>query len=617
MLDFDFFELLDSVTIARSRKHIEKYYDTSAIGEFPTRLPVLSVRPPLSLDKNIVNYNQIYDYICQLNLKIYMPSDYIFASKMDKYSDENAKLGTKLSREGMLGREQGIRRLMSINLLKRLESSVYSFKLTLERIKFLICSTIDNIEKFEQNGTNIIEAYEITDYSDEFDYDDQNTDILSVGQKQKIDLADMDCTSWKADLVSDKNVLQELLFEIDKITPVQDAKLQKLYDLIINKLQAPINRGNNKIIIFTAFADTAEYLYKNVSKFVKDNFKLETALVTGKKNTTTLGKFGSDLNTVLTFFSPISKKKSAIYPNDNRNIDILIATDCISEGQNLQDCDYLVNYDIHWNPVRIIQRFGRIDRIGSKNEYIQLVNFWADVTLDEYINLKSRVESRMKITIMTSTGTSSDNVLDEEEKKDLEYRKKQLERLQNEVVDLEEMNTGVNIMDLGLNEFRLDLLNYLKTNPDIEESPHGLHAVIKANNIMPAGVVYILKNISSKQKNDKQNRLHPFYMVYISETGEVICNHLEPKKMLDMLRAVCKQNPNPDIELCKLFNQETKDGRDMSKYSQLLESAISTIIDVKDESDFDSFFSEGESSYLKNIVSGLNDFELICFLVVR
>lgn len=619
MLDFDFFELLDSVTIARSRKHIETFYDIDSIGKFPKRLPVISVRPSLSKREDILSYNEIYSYISNLNLKIYMPSDYIFPSQMDKYfSEKGIAEGNNLTTQtAQKGRENGIRRLMSINLLKRLESSVHSFKLTLEKVRGQIKSTLANIDNFRNYGSNAdIEATDLTNISDEFDFDDQNQDLFSIGNKQKINLADMDYSSWEQDLQADLDILDELIFEVEKITPDIDEKLQTLIKLIKDKIEKPINTDNKKIIIFSAFADTAEYLYDNLACYLKDNFGLETALVTGQKNSTTI-PIKADLNSILTYFSPISKDKDIIFPNDSHKIDILIATDCISEGQNLQDCDYLINFDIHWNPVRIIQRFGRIDRIGSRNESIQLVNFWPDLSLDEYINLKARVETRMKITIMTSTGAASDNIIDDIEQKDLEYRKKQLERLQTEVVDLEEMNTGINIMDLGLNEFRLDLLNYIKTNPDVESSPMGMHAVVRATELMPEGVIYILKNVTNAINIDNQNRLHPFYMVYIKEDGEVICNHLQPKKMLDMMRLICKQNPTADINLCKEFNQETNEGRNMGKYSNLLADAISSIINVKEESDFESLFSEGESTYLQNTINGLDDFELICFLVVK
>lgn len=620
MLDFDFFELLDSVTIARSRKHIEKYYDTSSIGKFPTRLPVISLRPPLTENTKRINYNQIYEHISALNLKIYMPSLFIFPSKEAKYYDVEAKQANiKSSKTGQIGREEGIRRLMSINLLKRLESSVYSFKLTLTRVQQLITSTLQNIENFKTNGTN--SNIEVDDYihpENDFDDDDLNTNLFSIGNKLKIDFNDMDYLSWESQLQADLEILNDLIFEIEKISPEEDAKLQKLLTLIINKIEHPINSDNKKVIVFSAFADTAEYLYKHISKYVKENFGIESAMVTGSKDgVTTLSKIKTDLNTVLTYFSPRSKDKDLIYPNDNRQIDILIATDCISEGQNLQDCDYLINYDIHWNPVRIIQRFGRIDRIGSKNDVIQLVNFWPDLTLDEYINLKARVETRMKVTVMTSTGTGADNVLDESEKEDLEYRKRQLQKLQSEVVDIEDMNSGINIMDLGLNEFRLDLLSYMKDNPDVENSPSGLHAIVKGDKELKSGVIYILKNVSNTINIDNQNRLHPFYMVYIADDGEVICNYLQPKSLLDLMRKLGKQNPEPNSELCKIFNQETQDGKNMGKYSKLLEETIYSIIDVKDESDFESLFSAGESSYMKNTISGLDDFELICFLVVK
>jgi len=618
MLEFDFFELLDSVTIARSRKHIEKYYNMDIIGKFPTRLPAIPKRPPLTTKSGMLDYNQIYEYICSLNLKVYMPSDYIFPSKYDKYYDDEAKLVSKTSKSGQLGREQGIRRLMSINLLKRLESSVHSFRLTLGRVKNLLDSTLNTIEEYKKNGVSEVSVDDFSQLSDELDFDDQNQDIFSIGRKFKISLDDIDCVSWEQHLKADFELLKELISELDKITPDNDEKLQTLFSLIKGKIEKPINEGNKKIIVFTAFADTAQYLYKNVNKYVKDNFGLDTAMITGStEGTTTIPKLKTDLNTVLTYFSPLSKGKHLIYPNDTVSLDILIATDCISEGQNLQDCDYLINYDIHWNPVRIIQRFGRIDRIGSKNDVIQLVNFWPDLTLDEYINLKSRVEDRMKLTIMTSTATGADNVIDDNDNKDLEYRKKQLEKLQNEVVDIEEISGGISIMDLGLNEFRLDLLEYMRHNSDVEKTPFGTHAIVNASdNIMP-GVIYILKNISKSVNIDNQNRLHPFYMVYISDNGDIICNHLEPKKMLDTMRLICKQNDTPDSDLCMWFNKETDEGRNMKQYSELLQQSISSIINVKDESDFESFFSSGESSYMKNTITGLDDFELICFLIIK
>ena len=610
-LDFDFFEILDSVTIARSRKHIEKYYNTEAIGKFPERLKPISVYPSLTSSHKEINYSQIYELLMTLNLTVYTPSHFIFDSRIEKYIELTESSIDNLSQRG---REEGIRRLMSINLLKRLESSVYSFRLTLGRIQKLISSTISLIHAFK-NGSKVVE---LTDFSDarDFDGDDQNTDFFTVGRKVKIDLADMDLQSWLHDLTNDAKQLEILQNLIAGITPAYDEKLQTLYKLIRQKIEKPINEGNKKIIIFTAFSDTADYLYKNVSAFVKKNFDLDAAEITGSVDgKTTVPKLKCDLNTVLTAFSPVSKRKDILMPESKANIDVLIATDCISEGQNLQDCDYLINYDIHWNPVRIIQRFGRIDRIGSQNRYIQLVNFWPDMDLDEYINLKSRVETRMKITVMTSTG--DDDLINAEEKGDLEYRREQLKRLREEVVDLEDMSGGISIMDLGLNEFRLDLLEYLKLHEEIENAPKGIHAVVAKGTDAPPGVLFVLKNINESVNVDHRNRVHPFYMVYISNEGDIVRDYLDPKKLLDTFRFLCKGKSEPDISLCHVFNKETKDGRDMSAISELLSESIGSIMDVKEESDIDSLFKAGGTSALVSDVSGLDDFELICFLVVR
>lgn len=614
MLDFDFFEVLDSVTIARSRKHIQKYYDTTDIGTFPTRLKPISLRPQLTDLKEAINYNEIFEQLMLLSLTIYTPTHYILSSRMEKYAEmyEDNKVNIGFTQAN---REQGIRRLTAINLMKRMESSVFSFHLTLKRIKELIENTIQTIDNYDRTSSVKLELTDITNI-DDFDTDDQNEDeVFNFGKKVKIEIADMDYISWRSSLVKDAEVLELLTFMIGDITPEHDSKLQELFRVISKKIENPINRDNKKIIIFTAFADTAEYLYENVSRYVKSKYGINSAMVSGSIEGRTTCLKSQDLNTVLTCFSPISKGRDLFDSIPKEDIDILIATDCISEGQNLQDCDYLINYDIHWNPVRIIQRFGRIDRIGSKNEFIQLVNFWPDVTLDEYIDLKAKVEMRMKIVDMAATG--DDNLLSDEEKTDLEYRKSQLKRLQEEVVDIEDMTTGISIMDLGLNEFRLDLLEYMKHHNDIDKTPFGLHAVVLAADGMPEGVIYVLKNCSNSVNIDNQNRLHPFYMVYISNNGEVVCNHLSPKSMLDKMRFLCKGKVEPDAALCRAFNKETHDGRNMGKFSQFLGNAISSIIEVKEESDIDSFLDGDQVSFLSSEIKGLDDFELICFLVVR
>lgn len=610
MLDFDFFTLLDGVTIARSRRHIQKYYNMADIGQFPRRLKPISLRPCLTDLPRAINYKDIYEQLNALNLSIYTPSNYIQPSRLSKYIEQTHNKGNSLTQQG---REEGIRRLMSINLLKRLESSVYSFRLTLERINKLIADTIATIQNY-QNGGQVLELDDLS-AAEDWDADDQNTDFFTVGRKIKIDLADMDYLTWLRDLQSDAETLQLLLFMVADITPAHDSKLRQLFDLIDQKITHPINPNNRKLIIFTAFSDTADYLYQHVSRYAKEKFCLNTAEVTGNvEGRTTIPGLRCDLNTVLTCFSPISKHKDDLMPGDASALDILIATDCISEGQNLQDCDYLINYDIHWNPVRIIQRFGRIDRIGSKNACIQLVNFWPDMDLDEYINLKSRVETRMKITVMTATG--DDDLINEEEKGDLEYRRAQLKRLQQEVVDLEDMSNGISIMDLGLNEFRMDLLEYTKTHNDVETAPHGMHAVVPSGPDTPPGVIFVLKNRNNSVNIDNRNRIHPFYMVYMGLDGTVQCDYLNPKKLLDTQRLLCRGQDKPIPQAYRVFNRRTKDGRSMGTVSRLLSDAIDSIVDAKAQSDIESLFSPGGTTALLSEVTGLEGFELICFLAI-
>ena len=611
MLDFDFFEVLDSVTIARSRKHIEKYYNTEKIGKFPERRKPISLRPTLTDLPGAFNYNQIYEQLVQLKLEIYTPSVYIFPSKIQKYINLTGKNEDNLTQSG---REEGIRRLMSVNLLKRLESSVSSFCLTLNRIRKLIVSTIESIDNFKKYGKAAVEISDVD--SNDLDVEDQDTDYFTVGRKLKIDLADMDYMSWRNVLKRDADTLDRLLLMVEGISAKHDTKLQALLKLLSQKIENPINTGNKKVLVFTAFSDTAEYLYDNVSKYVLERYGLNSAMVSGTVDgRTTIKGFKASFNNILTCFSPVSKDRDVLMPGSTNEIDVLIATDCISEGQNLQDCDYCVNYDIHWNPVRIIQRFGRIDRIGSRNAQIQLVNFWPDMDLDEYINLKARVETRMKISVMTSTG--DDNPISPEEKGDLEYRREQLKKLHDNVVDIEDMSSGISIMDLGLNEFRLDLLEYIKKHPELENKPFGLHAVAGKNDGLPEGVIFVLKNRNNGVNIDSLNRIHPFYMVYIGVDGEIVCDYLNPKKLLDTMRLLCRGQSEPIRELYRQFNKETNDGRNMAEMSALLSDAINSIIDKKEESDIDSLFKKGGTSALLSEVSGIDDFELVCFLVVK
>ena len=609
LLDFDFFRLLDAVTIARSRKHIQQYYDTSDIGTFPNRLKPISRQPHLTDLNTAINYNEIFEQLQSLHLAIYAPSAFILPSRLYKYKEKESTTGHRLSIEE---REQGIQRLMNMQLLKRLESSVNSFRLTLGRIRDYMQETLDAIAQFQSGDRRI----SVDDYED-VDGDEDEQDFTIGKKKNRILLEDMDYISWKQEIKGDLEIIRLLLLMLQSITPEHDSKLQQLISDLRYKFAHPINGDNKKVLIFTAFSDTAEYLYNCLADDIKSKQGLNVALVTGDVEARSTLKLREklDFNKVLTLFSPVSKEREAIYPHLHEEIDVLIATDCISEGQNLQDCDYLINYDIHWNPVRIIQRFGRIDRIGSQNAQIQLVNYWPDMTLDEYINLKGRVEARMKVTVMTATG--DDNLLSPEEKDDLEYRKQQLERLKEDVVDLEEMNSGVSIMDLGLNEFRLDLLEYMNSNHDVEHTPNGLHAVVQGNEQVPAGTVFVLKNRTAGVNIDHKNQLHPFYMVYIRDDGEVQVDHLHPKDLLDKMRLICKPMIKPDVSLCREFNKETRDGLRMGRYSDLLSKAINSIISVKEQSDVDSFLEGFAGELFEERYVGLDDFELICFLVIK
>ena len=615
--DFDFFKLLDSVTIARSRKHIEKYYDMNKIGKFPTRLKPISITSEITNIDNFYSVKEIYDSLTKLSMCVYTPFDYILPNCVTKYEDlYDTKVRGGASKLKQSDREKSLQKLMRINLLKRLESSVDSFRLTIGKILNQINFTIDAIKNFETNGTNAtFDDMSVKDYEEDEDILDLMDNDFLIGGKVKINLKDMNTIGWKEDLMYDQFILSDLLKEFQRIQPNNDLKLTELINLIRNKIENPINAGNKKVIVFSAFADTANYLYENVSKVIKLEYSLDTALVTGGDANKCTMNIDKDYNNLLINFSPISKNRDILEGKKDKEIDILIATDCISEGQNLQDCDYLVNYDIHWNPVRIIQRFGRIDRIGSKNSKIQLVNFWPNMNLDDYINLKNRVESRMYMLDISATG--EDNVLTNQSS-DMEYRKAQLQKLKEEVVDLEDMNTGVSITDLGLNDYRMDLVEYINHNGNLDYVSNGMHSVVLSDeqNGVEKGTIFILKNINANVNIESTNQLHPFYIVYIKENGEILSNHLNVKNTLDLIRYVSKGKKEPIKEAYTKFNEITNDGNDMSKYSDLLNKSITSIIDVKEESDIDSLFRRGGTTMLKNDISGLDDFELIAFVAI-
>jgi SNF2 family DNA or RNA helicase len=613
-LDFDFFELLDAVTIARSRKHIQAFYDTTDIGAFPERLPPVSLQCALTDLAGVPAFADIYEDLTRLTLAVYAPLNYVFPSRLTKYetgvggyAGERNRAGGRASNVDLAGRQRGLQRLMTTNLLKRLESSVESFRLTLGRLIDSIDDAIASIEDQE------VEVKDLTHSLADIDDEDDDFELPESGGTSVVDLADIDTETWRRDLEGDRLVLQALLEAMRRITPEHDSKLVTLRQRILDKAEQPINPDNSKVLVFSAFADTAEYLYRELAPMLHSN-GLQVAMVSGQGSPkTTLGK-GFDFQQVLTLFSPRSKSRHLVLPKESRSIDILIGTDCISEGQNLQDCDTVINYDIHWNPVRIIQRFGRIDRIGSTNAQVQLVNFWPDIDLDDYINLKERVENRMVIADLAAT--ADDNVLTQDS--DAEFRREQLRRMQTEVVELEEARTGVSITDLGLNDFRMDLVAYVRENGDLEEAPKGLHAVIPAEPArgLQPGALFGLRIVNADSALSRHNRLHPYYLVYVDAEGQVLADHMEAKRLLDLVRASCRGLSEPLAGICRIFNDSTADGTDMSHYSRLLGDAIASMIAANEEKDIDSLFSPGGTTALRDAFEGLDDFELIAFLAI-
>ena len=623
MMDSDYFKLLDTITIARSRKHIEKYYSLDEIGRFPERLPPKNIYSELDTKNQFPSISEVNRIISHLTLAIYAPLRYVLPEKRHEYEAKyDKKVGSGRSVFRQADRETSLVGLIRVGLLKRMESSVHAFALTTEKILNNIVRTIDLIDhrKLDYDASRSIE---------EIDLDDDETEDL-FGSSVKVLLQDMDLIKWRQDLDDDREKLSEILTAAKQITPERDEKLKTLCNLIREKESSPINPGNRKVLIFSAFADTARYLYDNLSPVLKEH-GMYSALVTGAGDNrsnieldpaTKRAARLSDLSTVLTLFSPGSKECGKVFPQAKAQIDVLFATDCISEGQNLQDCDYCVNYDIHWNPVRIIQRFGRIDRIGSKNKVIQLVNFWPMQDLDEYINLIQRVKGRMVLLDVSATG--EENLIEDQGKgmHDLEYRRKQLQQLQTKVVDLEDISGGISITDLTYNDFKMDLMEYMKIHrKELEEAPSGLYAVAKIDDSLrdtvQPGVIFTLRQLHGTQQTKEQNPLFPYYMVYITEDGTVQLSFLHDKKILDYYKKCCYEQNEVPKNLVSEFNTETKDGTQMEKYSDLLEAAIQNLIGKKQEQGVASLFRRGGTTLDAGEYSGSEDFELISFLVLK
>jgi len=617
-LNFDYFKLLDILTIARSRKHIQKYYDIAEIGEFPERLKPINIKEDIDIGGKFPPLKEINRMIRRLNLSAYSPLKYVRTDKREEYDrkyDIKVK-GGSIFRQ--VDREQSLIHLMRVNLFKRMESSINSFSLTLEK---LLGGVDALLEKLEHHSGDGIEDMGIED----IEIDEPEFDAFLIGKKVKVLIKDMDEVRWKQDMDDDHAKLTELLFEAREIEAKRDAKLHRLRIMITEKCQNQINDGNRKIIIFTAFTDTANYLYEHIADWAKDTLGIYTAKITGSgTNKTTMPDIGSNFDSLLSAFSPISKERNKIDEEATDEIDLLIATDCISEGQNLQDCDYLINYDIHWNPVRIIQRFGRIDRLGSKNKVIQLVNFWPNMELDEYINLEARVSGRMVLLDISATG--DENVIEQDgagTMNDLEYRRKQLQQLKDVVIDMEDMSGGVSITDLTLNDFRMDLSAFMKENlNELEQSPTGLYAVTTLdsglqNDGVESGVLFCLKNSGKLVVEETGYALAPYYLVYVTDDGEVKHTFTQPKRILDILKKQSLGNQLPDAKAIERMSEVTKNGKDMSHYRSLLEIAVSSIVGKSEEKGVESLFSRGGTNLTKDSFQGMEDFEVISYMIVN
>jgi hypothetical protein len=614
MLGFDYFSLLDLLTIARSRRHVEKYYGTEETGRFPERLRPVNIRADVDLEGRFPSIEDVNREIRRLNLASYAPLRYVLAHRKEAYDEkysQEVRGGTGFFRQA--DREESLIHLLRVNILKRMESSVHAFALTIERQLRDVEATLTRIEAHHDD-------FEELDISD-IDQDDPAFEALLVGKKVRVLLSDVDLIRWRHDLLEDRNRLRALLSSAREVTARRDAKLSRLRELIQEKCRNPINPGNRKILLFSAFAETAAYLYQDLSVWAKAELGIEAALVTGSGgNDTTLRGLRKDMSSVLTAFSPRSKERPEDMA-DEGEIDLLIATDCISEGQNLQDCDCVVNYDVHWNPVRVIQRFGRIDRLASPNDQIQLVNFWPNLELEEYINLEQRVSGRMVLLDISATG--EENVIEQQSgdpMNDLEYRRRQLLKLQDSVIDLEDLSSGVSITDLTLSDFRIDLADFRREHPgQVEGLPQGLGAVVLAEDaeVMP-GVIFCLRaeGEAATRAFEPGYPLAPHYLVHVGEDGTVVMGFPEAKRILDQLKRLGHGRSLPDPEACRRLDALTTDGRDTKDLRRQLEAAVGTVTGTSEERAVESLFKPGGTHARRGEFAGLEDFEVLAYLVV-
>jgi len=615
-LNFDYFKLLDLLTIARSRKHIEKYYDLTEVGDFPQRSKPINIKVDIDNHDLFPPLREINRDIRRLNLSAYAPLKYVLPEKRAAYGRKYDMAVSGGSVFKQIDREQSLIHLMRVNLFKRMESSINSFALTLEKLLQGVRNIIQRIDSLEEMDVDEISIEDI-------EIEDEEFSPFLIGRKVKVLIQDVDRIRWKQELEEDEHLLAKLLRAAQEIDAGRDKKLHKLKELIANKARKPINSGNRKLIVFTAFADTANYLYRQIATWAQERHGLYAALVTGTGgNQTTMPGLRKDLASIITSFSPVSKEREKVDANLSDEIDILIATDCISEGQNLQDCDYLINYDIHWNPVRIIQRFGRIDRLGSPNQVIQLVNFWPNMELDEYINLEARVSGRMVLLDISATG--EENIIeyaDAGQMNDLEYRRRQLKQLQDQVIDLEDLGGSISITDMTFNDFRMDLKDYLEINgDDLDQLAQGAFAVTTPDGLLDdeiqPGVLFCLRSENEKVRRDTVNALDPYYLVYVGDTGEVILNFQHTKKILDFFKKLSLGRSQPDTEAVACFEKATRNVKDMSHYKDLLGKAVAAITGKAEEKGVESLFQRGGTAISKDTFRGIDDFEVISYLII-
>ncbi|MBF0202645.1 MAG: hypothetical protein HQK66_15355, partial [Desulfamplus sp.] len=664
----NFFRLLENLTISRSRKHITTYYGTEEVGRFPGKLKPDTYTPYIDTGGELLKFKETHMKLEELILAVYMPMSYIKKAYRKHYRE---RFQTKYNNKIIFSHEDRefiTSKLHRFNLFKRLDSSVFAFGETLRRLKERIASCIEILEEYQEeqgqeqkrekkraantadsavaSNTTTGGEFPFCDDSD-FEGEFMDEDAPALDYKYTIKIRHLDINAYLHDLYFDRMVLDVIYSEVSTVLEEKrDNKLATLQTVVLEKVKkTPYNAGNRKVLIFTAFADTARYLYKALSPAPaepestfpippKKPFKSRAlptagpssdsrlprnqpviAMISGTgKPMVSVDSVERTFDAVLSAFSPKSRIKVPLPPE--KQVDILIGTDCISEGQNLQDCDCVINYDIQWNPVTLIQRFGRIDRIGSSNTHIKMINFFPDMDLNEYLSLEKRVKSKMISANISSTG--DEDVLSPE-MNDISFRNRQLERLREEVIDLDEAGENISLTDLNMNEYLFELADYLKRVPEIREIPRGIYAVTHAmedgEKAPHQGVIFCFKHRGETTKPDNDSTLYPYYLIFMDRAGNVTYGNNRARELLKLYRKLCYGTREPVKPLVDKFLEETRHVKDMSFYSGLLSSAIQSIRGQEETEAEQSIF---DFSGYNNPFAGetADDFELVSFLVV-